>query len=226
MQKIIVAIDGYAATGKSSQAKRLAKTLGYTYIDTGAMYRAITYFALQQEPKGTLNFELLVAALDTLQINFKNTDLGQQTFLNQKDISQAIREPEVTSKVSEVARIPEVRAFLVEQQRALGKKKGIVMDGRDIGTVVFPDAECKFFLTATPEVRAKRRHLEQVSSGNQESYEAVLSNIHTRDQMDSSRATAPLKKAADAIELDVSELTIDEVYERLIAYILKKTTTL
>lgn len=124
MQKIIVAIDGYAATGKSSQAKRLAKTLGYTYIDTGAMYRAITFFVLQQEPKGTLNLELLVAALDTLQINIKNTDLGQQTFLNQKDISQAIREPDVTSKVSEVARIPEVRAFLVEQQRALGKKKG------------------------------------------------------------------------------------------------------
>ena len=204
MQKIIVAIDGYAATGKSSQAKRLAKTLGYTYIDTGAMYRAITFFALQQEPKGTLNLELLVAALDTLQINIKNTDLGQQTFLNQKDISQAIREPDVTSKVSEVARIPEVRAFLVEQQRALGKKKGIVMDGRDIGTVVFPDAECKFFLTATPEVRAKRRHLEQVSSGNQEAYEAVLFNIQTRDRMGSSRATAPLKKAADAIELDVS----------------------
>ncbi|MBL6662307.1 MAG: (d)CMP kinase, partial [Flavobacteriaceae bacterium] len=146
MQKIIVAIDGYAATGKSSQAKRLAKTLGYTYIDTGAMYRAVTYFALQQEPKGTLNLELLVAALDTIQIDFKNTDLGQQTFLNQKDVSQAIREPEVTSQVSEVARIPEVRAFLVEQQRALGKNKGIVMDGRDIGTVVFPDAECKFFL--------------------------------------------------------------------------------
>jgi cytidylate kinase len=124
MQKIIVAIDGYAATGKSSQAKRLAKTLGYTYIDTGAMYRAVTYFALQQEPKGTLNLELLVAALDTIQIDFKNTDLGQQTFLNQKDVSQAIREPEVTSQVSEVARIPEVRAFLVEQQRALGKKKG------------------------------------------------------------------------------------------------------
>lgn len=226
MQKIIVAIDGYAATGKSSQAKRLAKTLGYTYIDTGAMYRAVTYFALQQEPKGTLNLELLVAALDTIQIDFKNTDLGQQTFLNQKDVSQAIREPEVTSQVSEVARIPEVRAFLVEQQRALGKNKGIVMDGRDIGTVVFPDAECKFFLTATPEVRAKRRHLEQVGSGNQESYEAVLSNIQSRDQMDSSRATAPLKKAVDAIELDVSALTIDEVYELLWAHILKKATTL
>jgi cytidylate kinase len=226
MQKIIVAIDGYAATGKSSQAKRLAKTLGYTYIDTGAMYRAVTYFALQQEPKGTLNLELLVAALDTIQIDFKNTDLGQQTFLNQKDVSQAIREPEVTSQVSEVARIPEVRAFLVAQQQAMGKDKGIVMDGRDIGTVVFPNAECKFFLTASPEVRAKRRHLEQLSNGNQESYEAVLSNIQSRDRMDSSRETAPLKKAADAIELDVSALTIDEVYELLWEYILKKTTTL
>lgn len=226
MQKIIVAIDGYAATGKSSQAKRLAKTLGYTYIDTGAMYRAVTYFALQQEPKGTLNLELLVAALDTIQIDFKNTDLGQQTFLNQKDVSQAIREPEVTSQVSEVARIPEVRAFLVAQQQAMGKDKGIVMDGRDIGTVVFPNAECKFFLTASPEVRAKRRHLEQLSNGNQESYEAVLSNIQSRDRMDSSRETAPLKKAADAIELDVSTLTIDEVYELLWEYILKKTTTL
>src|SRR6056300_374674 len=215
MQKIIVAIDGYAATGKSSQAKRLAKTLGYTYIDTGAMYRAVTYFALQQEPKDILNLELLVATLDTIQIDFKNTDLGQQTFLNQKDVSQAIREPEVTSQVSEVARIPEVRAFLVAQQQAMGKDKGIVMDGRDIGTVVFPNAECKFFLTASPEVRAKRRHLEQVEKGIKEDFEDVLDNITSRDLLDSTRAVSPLKKASDAIEIDVSTLSIKEVYGKL-----------
>jgi len=145
MQKIIVAIDGFASTGKSSLAKLLAETLDYTYIDTGAMYRAVTYFALQQELHGSINLERLIVNLDQIEIHFEYTYLGQQTFLNGVNVSKEIRLSEVTSKVSKIAKISEVRSFLVSQQQKLGADKGIIMDGRDIGTVVFPQAECKFF---------------------------------------------------------------------------------
>jgi cytidylate kinase len=222
MGKIIIAIDGYAATGKSSQAKLLAATLGYTYIDTGAMYRAVTLFALRQQPQGEVEPERLIESLQNITITFQSKDSEQLTFLNGENVTDAIRSTQVTEHVSSIAKIPEVRYFLVAQQKALGQKKGIVMDGRDIGTVVFPNAECKFFLTASPEVRAQRRHLEQVEKGIKEDFEDVLENITSRDLLDSTRAVSPLKKASDAIEIDVSTLSIKEVYDKLWSHIKNK----
>jgi cytidylate kinase len=222
MGKIIIAIDGYAATGKSSQAKLLAATLGYTYIDTGAMYRAVTLFALRQQPQGEVEPEGLIESLQNITITFQSKDSEQLTFLNGENVTDAIRSTQVTEHVSSIAKIPEVRSFLVAQQKALGQKKGIVMDGRDIGTVVFPNAECKFFLTASPEVRAQRRHLEQVEKGIKEDFEDVLDNITSRDFLDSTRAVSPLKKASDAIEIDVSTLSIKEVYGKLWSHIKDK----
>ncbi len=222
MGKIIIAIDGYAATGKSSQAKLLAATLGYTYIDTGAMYRAVTLFALRQQPQGEVETERLIESLQNITITFQSKDSEQLTFLNGENVTDAIRSTQVTEHVSSIAKIPEVRSFLVAQQKALGQKKGIVMDGRDIGTVVFPNAECKFFLTASPEVRAQRRHLEQVEKGIKEDFEDVLDNITSRDLLDSTRAVSPLKKASDAIEIDVSTLSIKEVYGKLWSHIKDK----
>jgi len=219
MGKIIIAIDGYAATGKSSQAKLLAATLGYTYIDTGAMYRAVTLFALRQQPQGEVEPERLIESLQNITITFQSKDSEKLTFLNGENVTDAIRSTQVTEHVSSIAKIPEVRSFLVAQQKALGQKKGIVMDGRDIGTVVFPNAECKFFLTASPEVRAQRRHLEQVEKGIKEDFEDVLENITSRDLLDSTRAVSPLKKASDAIEIDVSTLSIKEVYDKLWSHI-------
>ena len=222
MQKIIVAVDGFASTGKSSQAKRLAETLDYTYIDSGAMYRAVTYFAIQQGLLGVINEKKLIALLDQIKIHFKNTTSGLKTFLNKVNISKEIRQTEVTLEVSRIAKIEEVRVLLVKQQQSFGVTKGIVMDGRDIGSLVFPNAECKFFLTATPKVRARRRYFEQLEKGNIESYESVLANINERDQLDSIRKISPLKKSDDAIEIDVSELSLDEVYDLLWVYVSKK----
>lgn len=219
MGKIIIAIDGYAATGKSSQAKLLAATLGYTYIDTGAMYRAVTLFALRQQPQGEVEPERLIDSLQNITITFQSMDSEQFTFLNGENVTDAIRSTQVTEHVSSIAKIPEVRSFLVAQQKTLGQNKGIVMDGRDIGTVVFPNAECKFFLTASPEVRAQRRHLEQLEKGIKEDFEDVLENISTRDLLDSTRAVSPLKKASDAIEIDVSTRSIEEVYDKLWSHI-------
>ncbi len=222
MNKLIIAIDGYAATGKSTQAKRLANALNYTYVDTGAMYRAVTLFALDQEPKGSVDLELLCRSLDQIKIHFEGSAGKQQTFLNGVNVSQAIRDPKINEYVSKVAAQKAVRSFLSKQQKALGADKGIVMDGRDIGTVVFPLAECKFFLTATPEVRAKRRHQEQLLAGLQESYDEVLLSVKDRDSQDTSRAFAPLLKAEDAVEIDVSDLTIEQVYEQLYTQVLKR----
>ena len=222
MQKIIVAIDGFASTGKSSLAKRLAETLNYTYIDSGAMYRAVTYFAIQKGHQGYIDYEKLIAQLDQVEIYFKYSKSGHQTFLNGLNISKEIRLSEVTEQVSRVSKIIEVRSLLVTQQQKLGAKKGIIMDGRDIGTVVFPEAECKFFLKASSEIRAKRRHLEQVEAGNNESFASVLSNIKERDLMDTTRKLSPLKKADDAIGIDVSEMSLEEVYQQLLEHISKK----
>ena len=224
MKKLIIAIDGHAATGKSTQAKRLAKKLGYVYVDTGAMYRAITLFAYQQEPIGEIDYNLLQQSLDQIQIHFEGKADAQQIFLNGKEVTKAIRKPEINNLVSQVAAKEPIRFFLKKLQRELGANKGIVMDGRDIGTVVFPEAACKFFLTANANVRAQRRYEEQLAQGHEESFEAVLTNLKNRDALDETRSVAPLKKAADAVEIDVSNQTIEEVFELLYAQVLEKLT--
>ncbi|MDO7576775.1 MAG: (d)CMP kinase, partial [Flavobacteriaceae bacterium] len=215
MKKIIIAIDGFAATGKSTVAKKIANSLGYVYIDTGAMYRSVTYFGQKQNDGEGIDVMQLVDSLSQLKIHFENSEQGQQTFLNDENVTVKIREAKVNNAVSDIASVKEIRDFLVTQQRQMGKDKGIVMDGRDIGTVVFPEAESKFFLTASPEIRAKRRHKEQLEAGNLEPYEAVLENVKARDHQDSTRLINPLRKAESAVEIEVSNLSIDEVYEQM-----------
>lgn len=211
MKKIIVAIDGLAATGKSTLAKRLAKELNYTYINTGAMYRAITYYALENN----LDQIDLISALPDLSIRFEEENNSQKALLNDEDITNELHSMKVANQVSIIASIPKVREFLVDQQRKMGIQKGIVMDGRDIGTVVFPEAECKFFLTANVEIRAQRRIDELHQLGNSASYDKVVENLVSRDNTDSNRDISPLTKALDAITVDVSELTLEEVYSIL-----------
>ena len=210
--KIIIAIDGYSSTGKSTIAKQLSKLLNYIYVDTGAMYRAVTYFALQNAliGKGFFHSKALINRLSEITISFQfNTELGvAEVYLNGQNIEKAIRTLEVSKYVSPVATLSEVRQKLVEQQQLMGKDKGIVMDGRDIGTVVFPDAELKIFMTASAEIRAKRRYNELLERGHNLSYDEVLENITTRDQIDSTRKDSPLIKAKDAIEIDNSERSI------------------
>ena len=212
MRKIIIAVDGFAATGKSTVAKKIAAALHYIYIDTGAMYRAVTYYGQKQNSTENIDVAQLINSLPNVNIHFENGEHGQQTFLNGTNITNEIRESKVNNAVSKIASVEAVRNFLVAQQRSMGKERGIIMDGRDIGTVVFPEAECKFFLTASPEIRAERRHKEQLEKGNLESLEAVLENVIARDHQDSTRSINPLRKADDAIEIEVSALTIDEVY--------------
>lgn len=213
MKKIVIAIDGFSSTGKSTVAKELAKKLNYIYVDTGAMYRAVTYFALQNNLIGDNFFdsEALIKQLKDIHITFKfNEELGfAEVYLNGKNIEASIRTLEVSKYVSPVATLSEVRRKLVEQQQLMGKGKGIVMDGRDIGTVVFPEAELKIFMTASAETRAKRRYKELLDRGHQLSYEDVLENVTTRDRIDSTREDSPLVKAEDAIEIDNSNLTIE-----------------
>ena len=211
MKKIIVAIDGLAATGKSTLAKRLAKELNYTYINTGAMYRAITYYALENN----LDQIDLISALPDLSIRFEEENNSQKALLNDEDITNELHSMRVANQVSIIASIPKVREFLVDQQQKMGIQKGIVMDGRDIGTVVFPEAECKFFLTANVEIRAQRRIDELHQLGSSASYDKVVENLVSRDNTDSNRDISPLTKALDAITVDVSELTLEEVYSIL-----------
>jgi cytidylate kinase len=211
VKKIIVAIDGLAATGKSTLAKRLAKELNYTYINTGAMYRAITYYALENN----LDQIDLISALPDLSIRFEEENNSQKALLNDEDITNELHSMRVANQVSIIASIPKVREFLVDQQQKMGIQKGIVMDGRDIGTVVFPEAECKFFLTANVEIRALRRIDELHQLGNSASYDKVVENLVSRDNTDSNRDISPLTKALDAITVDVSELTLEEVYSIL-----------
>ena len=214
MKKIVIAIDGFSSTGKSTIAKRLAKKLNYIYVDTGAMYRAVTYFALEHHFIGDDFFhsEKLIENLDKITITFKYNDIKgfAEVYLNNMNIETDIRTLRVSQFVSPVATLSEVRRKLVEQQQLMGKEKGIVMDGRDIGTVVFPDAELKIFMTASAATRAKRRYTELVERGDNLSYEDVLENVTTRDRIDSTRADSPLVKAKDAIEIDNSELTIED----------------
>lgn len=219
MEKIIIAIDGYSSTGKSTIAKRLARELNYIYVDTGAMYRAVTLFAME---KGLLDGEEmdrdgLIRKLGDINIRFVlNDDLGYaETYLNNVNVEEKIRTMEVSNRVSGVAAISEVRHKLVEEQRKMGKDKGIVMDGRDIGTVVFPDAELKLFMTASPEIRATRRYKELLGKGKEVSYEEVLKNVVDRDYIDSHRKDSPLMKAPDAIELDNTDMGKDEQFERI-----------
>lgn len=208
--KITIAIDGYAACGKSTLAKDLAKALGYTFIDSGSMYRAVALYCLENDlidVNGVVNLEQLEKSIGSLQIEISS---DQKVFLNQKDISEAIRTPRVAGIVSKIAAIKLVRQKLVEQQQALGKAGGIVMDGRDIGSVVFPNAELKLFVTASDAIRTQRRLAELLSKGEQQSEADVLDNLKSRDLQDSTRAESPLIQVADAIVLDTSDLNREE----------------
>lgn len=211
MKRITIAIDGYSSTGKSTVAKALAKHLSYTYVDSGAMYRAVTYFAMLNNCFDTGFFDLnkLKSILNQIHVSFKyNADLGfSEVYLNDKNIESEIRSLEVSNLVSHVAAVSEVRKLMVKQQQSMGRNKGVVMDGRDIGTVVFQDAELKLFMTASSEVRAKRRFDELISKGDNVKYEEVLENITNRDHIDTTREDSPLTKADDAIEIDNSLLS-------------------
>ena len=220
-KKFIITLDGPASTGKSSLAKRLSNKLGYIHIDSGSMYRAATLFALRLDPERILRPNIFVKYLSEIKIDFKKIHEEQKIFLNNEDVSHEIRKTYITNEVSNVAKIPELRTFLVNKQKEFGKNKGVIMDGRDIGTIVFPNAECKFFLSAKVEVRAKRRYLEQLKQGINQTYKMVLDNIIMRDSLDTKRVNSPLKKAVDAIEIDVSNMTLDEVYEKLLTYVKK-----
>lgn len=215
MEKIIIAIDGFSSCGKSTMAKDLAHELGYIYVDTGAMYRCVALYALQHKlflKDGEINIPELEAAMPNIIISFKlNKETGRpDTYLNNENVENKIRTMEVSSHVSSIAAIPFVREALVAQQQKMGKDKGIVMDGRDIGTVVFPNAELKIFVTASPEVRAQRRYDELMEKGMEADYNEILENVKRRDYIDSHRDVSPLRKADDAIELDNSNISIEE----------------
>jgi cytidylate kinase len=217
MKKIIVAIDGFSSTGKSTLAKQLAKHLGYVYVDTGAMYRAVALFALQNNCIGVdfLDKEKLVNSLPSIRLHFKfNPELGfAEMYLNDVNVETEIRTLEVSSFVSAVAAISEVRSKLVEQQQEMGKEKGIIMDGRDIGTVVFPNAELKIFMTAGADTRAQRRFDELQAKGDSVTYEEVLKNVVDRDYVDTHREDSPLVMAEDAIEVNNSYLNRKEQFD-------------
>lgn len=214
MKKIVIAIDGHSSSGKSTMAKDLAREIGYIYIDTGAMYRAVTLYALQHHyiQGNVIDEEALKADMDKIDISFQyNAETGRpDTFLNGKKVEKEIRTMEVSDKVSPIAALGFVRRAMVAKQQEIGKAKGVVMDGRDIGTVVFPDAELKLFVTASPEVRARRRWEELQAKGESVSYEEVLANVKKRDYIDSTRAESPLRQAPDAIVLDNSDMTVAE----------------
>ncbi len=215
MKKITIAIDGFSSCGKSTMAKDLARRLGYVYVDTGAMYRAVTLFALRHNlfaEDGSVKVSELERLMPEIQISFKfNAEAGRpDTYLNGELVEATIRGMEVSSHVSPIATIPFVREAMVRQQQAMGTEKGIVMDGRDIGTTVFPHAELKIFVTASAEVRAQRRYDELKAKGQEADYEEILKNVQERDYIDSHREVSPLRKADDAIELDNSHMTIDE----------------
>ena len=220
MKKITIAIDGFSSTGKSTLAKQLAKELEYVYVDTGAMYRAVAYFAMQNKFIGTDFFDKvsLIQVLPKIQLEFKfNADLGfAEMYLNGENVEKQIRTIEVSNFVSKVAEVSEVRAKLVEQQQQMGTNKAIVMDGRDIGTVVFPDAELKIFMTASAETRAQRRFDELQQKGDNVSYEDVLKNVMERDYIDTHREDSPLVIADDAIEIDNSYLNKEEQFSAVL----------
>lgn len=215
MKRITIAIDGHSSCGKSTMAKDLARKIGYVYVDTGAMYRAVTLYALRNnlfDADGGIKEDELKSRMGDISISFRlNTATGRpDTYLNGENVEQEIRTMQVSNRVSPIAALPFVRQALVAQQQAMGKEKGVVMDGRDIGTTVFPDAELKVFVTASAEVRAQRRYDELKAKGMQADYNDILKNVQERDYIDSHRPTSPLRKADDAIELDNSNMTVDE----------------
>ena len=210
--KINIALDGYSSCGKSTIAKRLARSLGYTYVDTGAMYRGVTLYALREglfsgeEPM----VEEIIRRLPRVEMRFAIYPDGQHLLLNGEDVEWEIRGMEVSEHVSPIATIPEVRAALTRQQQDMAKEKGVVMDGRDVGTTILPDAELKIFVTARPEVRARRRFDELTAKGQAVTYDSVLTNVRERDRIDSGRAVSPLRQAEDALVLDNSDMTLDQ----------------
>ena len=222
-KKITIAIDGFSSTGKSTLAKELAKHLGYVYVDTGAMYRAVAYFAMQKGfiRKDFFDKESLINSLADIQLVFKfNAELGfAEMYLNGINIEKEIRTIEVSNFVSLIAEISEVRSKLVEQQQEMGKNKGIVMDGRDIGTIVFPDADLKIFMTASPLTRAERRFKELQKKGDNVTFDQVLKNVEERDYIDTHRDDSPLVKANDAIEFDNSNISKQEQFEKVLKFV-------
>lgn len=215
MRQITIAIDGYSSCGKSTMAKDLAREIGYIYVDTGAMYRSVTLFAMRNnlfDEDGSIKTDELKDRMGEINISFKlNSETGRpDTYLNGELVEKEIRSMDVSARVSKIAALPFVREALVAQQQAMGKEKGIIMDGRDIGTVVFPDAELKIFVTASAEVRAQRRYDELKAKGMPADFDDILKNVKERDYIDSHRETSPLRKADDALELDNSNMTIEE----------------
>lgn len=214
MKKIIVAIDGFSSSGKSTMARALASTLGYRYIDSGAMYRAVTLYALEHnmiDGDGNVNADKLTEALSAITVDFAvQPDGTQHTLLNGRDVEKEIRNMDVSSHVSDVSAIVPVRKKLVQLQQDMGKEKGIVMDGRDIGTTVFPDAELKIYVNASAETRAERRYNELRAKGQDVSLEEVLENVRHRDYIDTTRAESPLRRADDAIDIDNSDMTLEQ----------------
>lgn len=220
--KIVVAIDGYSSCGKSTIAKALAKYAGYTYVDTGAMYRAVALYVIRHginntgEELNEATKNQIVEMLKDIKVGFVCTNEGQHVALNEEDVESCIRTLEVGNMASQISTIKEVRSFLVAQQQVMGNAKGIVMDGRDIGTVVFPNAELKLFLTASPEVRAHRRYLELESKGENPVFDDVLADVNDRDYRDTHRAESPLTQAVDAVVVDNSDMTPDEQMQHII----------
>lgn len=229
-KKITIAIDGFSSTGKSTLAKQLAKELGYIYVDTGAMYRAVTLYAMQNNLISATHFDInkLVENLPNVSLKFVfNAELGfAEMYLNNKNVETEIRTLAVSNFVSKVAEISQVRSKLVEQQKQMGQNKGIVMDGRDIGTVVFKDAELKLFMTASSATRAQRRYDELVAKGQNVTYEDVLKNVEDRDYIDTHREDSPLVQAIDAIEIDNSHLSITDQFNKVLDLVYDVSKTL
>lgn len=225
MKKITIAVDGLSSTGKSTLAKQLAKGLHYIYVDSGAMYRAVTLYAMRKGfvENGVVEKDALIQSLDNIDLKFVlNSDLGfAEMFLNGENVEQEIRTLEVSKNVSQIAEVAEVRRKLVAMQQEMGAKKGVVMDGRDIGTVVFPDAELKIFMTASPEKRAVRRYKELLDRGEDVSYVDILENVQKRDHIDSNREVSPLVKADGAIDFDNSDVGLDDQFQRLYEHALR-----
>lgn len=223
MKKIIIAMDGHSSCGKSTMAKTLARKIGYTYIDTGAMYRAVTLYAMRRGfiSKNGIDEESLRRELPQIKISFGHDNGQQYTILNGENVERQIRGMEVSGNVSPISAIGFVREAMVELQREMGRKGAIIMDGRDIGTTVFPNAELKIFVTASDEIRARRRYDELAMKGENPVYEDVLKNVRERDYIDSHRAVSPLRKADDAIVLDNSDLTLEQQDEWLMEQYLK-----
>lgn len=222
-KKPVIAIDGFSSTGKSSISKIIAKKLGLIHMDTGALYRGITFYAIQNclNPDKTIDISKLLSSLAEMKLEFQNIDGELQLFLNEKNIDKEIRFPQVSDYVSQVAKEADVRNFLLKTQRDIANKGGIIMDGRDIGTVVLPDADYKFFMTASQDERAKRRFLELQAAGEKTDIETVKQNLISRDKIDSERELSPLKQADDAVLIDNTNINKEETIALILSYIKK-----